>query len=93
MVTYKKVRETETELAHVKVFFDNKEVGYIMLDNSSVKKDRWIFTSNKSNISYFRGNTLKEVKETLNKIYNGVPVNLKLHFGLTVNDYVYTPAN
>ena len=88
MVTYKNIKETETELAHVKVFFDNKEVGYIMEDYS-VKKDNWVFTPNKSNISYFRENTLKEVKETLIKIYNGVPVNLKLHFGLTENDYVY----
>ena len=89
MITYKRVKETETELAHVKVFFDNKEVGYIMQDYS-VKKDSWIFTPNKSNISYFRGNTLKEVKETLNKIYDGVPVNLKLHFGMVKNNYVLT---
>jgi hypothetical protein len=55
-----------------------------------VKKDSWIFTPNKSNISYFRDNTLKEVKETLNKIYDGVPVNLKLHFGMIENNYVLT---
>ena len=88
MIHYKKVRETDTEYAHINVFFDDEYMGYITKDDFENELKSWVFTSKNLRISYFRGTTLKDIKETLNKIYKGIPVDLTLHFGMSDKNYL-----
>jgi hypothetical protein len=89
MIVYKSVKETNKEYAHINVYFNETYMGYIMRDFKA-PITKWVFTSKNSKISYFRGERLEDIKDTLSKIYNKIPVKLMLHFGMTQYNYVMT---
>jgi len=88
MIIYKKVKSTDNELAHTKVYFDDEYMGYIIKDYSNININHWIFTSENKRISYFVDKTRRDIIYTLEKIYQKKLVNLKLHFGLKEENYI-----
>ncbi len=88
MIIYKKVKSTDNELAHIKVYFDDEYMGYIIKDYSNININHWIFTSKNKRISYFVDKTKKDIISTLEKIYQKKSINLKLHFGLKKENYI-----
>jgi hypothetical protein len=91
MITFKKKKETERELAHTDVFLNGNYMGYYM-SNGDEDGRKWVFCSDaskKEGIPYFCATTQDELKSTLNKIVNREVVTLKKHFGMVEENYVW----
>ena len=69
-LTYKKVRETEKELAHTNVFYNGSYIGYYLPNNSPASRvdENWNFVSKKSGIKCHDTKTQKEMKLWLKNI-------------------------
>ena len=86
MLSFKYQKETEKELAHTKVYFNNEYLGYYMPNRSKSASldENWNFVSESNKVKYFHAKTRQELIEILTKQVNQEPVQLKQHFGIVV---------
>jgi hypothetical protein len=83
MLQFKKVKETDKELAHTLVYSNGKLLGYYVKDKDTTSIETWFFET-KSHLPYFKCKTQKEVKDILNKMDNGISVKIQQHFGMSM---------
>ena len=87
MLKFKKVRSSLREKAHTLVYNsvknpNNDLLGYYLRDADSLDIEKWFFIS-KCKFPFFKAKTEREVKEILDNMYNGVPIRVNQHFGIT----------
>lgn len=70
MITYKKIRETEKEMAHVRVYQDQAYIGYIVRNTgyeygAGLREGKFVFTSDELSIPCRADLTIARIKKWL----------------------------
>ena len=83
------VSETEKEHRHYNVSYNGIHLGYYIANNSFTApvNVNWNFVSKHEAMPNFNTRTRQEMKDTLEKLINNEPVNLKQDFGRTQENF------
>ena len=92
LVTIEMVSESEKEHRHYNVSYNGTHLGYYIANNSFTApvNVNWNFVSKHIDMPNFNTRTRQEMKDTLEKIINNEPVDLKQDFGLTEKNFTFS---